>query len=432
MALSERDRRIAALAVPALGTLAIEPLYVLIDTGIVGHLGTTALGGLALASIVLTTLLAVFNFLAYGTTARAGFLVGAGDERGAASIAAQGLWLCVLIGVPLAAAIAVGAHALAVAVGGRAGPIAAAATTYLRISTLGIPAVLVALVGNGYLRARSDVRSPLKVAVVANVVNVVLELVFVYRLHWGVAGSAWGTVIAQLLAGIWFVVLMGRRIAASDAGLGLVPAELRRLLVAGRHLFVRTAALLATLAMATAVASRVSVPVLGGHQIAIQVHTFIGLALDAFAIPGQILVATRLGARDHVEARAVADRLIRLSMTAGGLVFVSLLVLAPVLPRLFSGDGRVRHVATVALVISALVEIPAAMAFVLDGILIGAGDFHFLQRSMLVGFGVFLPFAAAALAWPSLGIVGIWAGLLAWMLGRGGSNYIRYRRSDWA
>src|SRR5438105_790101 len=168
------DRRIAALAIPALGTLAIEPLYVLVDTAIVGRLGTIPLGGLALATTVLTTLLWAFNFLSFGTTARVAFLTGRADAEGAAGVAAQGLWLCVAIRIPLAAFVALGGRALASGLGGH-GATLAAATTYLRISALGMPAVLIALVGQGHLRGLSDTRTPLAVVLVANVLHVVLE-----------------------------------------------------------------------------------------------------------------------------------------------------------------------------------------------------------------------------------------------------------------
>ncbi|HEX2039519.1 MAG TPA: MATE family efflux transporter [Acidimicrobiales bacterium] len=430
MGLSERDRRIARLAVPALGTLAVEPLYVLVDTAIVGRLGTVPLGGLAVASAVLGTVLPVCNFLAYGTTARVAFLTGRGDRRAAASVAAQGLWLCALIGVPLAVALAVGTRPIVAVVGGE-GEIAAAARTYLLISCIGIPAVLVALVGHGYLRGVADTRTPLLVSVVANVVNLVLELVLVYGLELGVAGSAWGTVVAQVGAAAWFVGLLRRRLTVAEAPLGLVGAEARRLLLAGRHLFVRTASLLATMAVATAVAARVSPATLGGHQIALQVHLFVALALDAFAIPGQVLVGTLLGADDRAEARATSRRLLQLGLLGGVLVAVVLVATAPVLPTLFTHDPAVLDRARVALVIAGLVQLPGAVAFVLDGVLIGASDFRYLQWSMVVGLVVFLPFAVAVPAAPSLGIGGVWVGLLAWMLARAAANLARYRRGSW-
>jgi putative MATE family efflux protein len=428
--LSERDRRIARLAVPSLGTLAVEPLYVLVDTAIVGRLGTVPLGGLAVASAVLGTVLPVCNFLAYGTTARVAFLTGRGDRRAAASVAAQGLWLCALVGVPLAVALAVGTGPVVALVGGK-GEIAAAARTYLLISCIGIPAVLVALVGHGYLRGVADTRTPLLVALAANVVNLVLEVVLVYGFDLGVAGSAWGTVVAQVGAAAWFVVLLRRRLLDADAPLGFVGSEVRRLLSAGRHLFVRTGSLLATMAIATAVAARLGPAVLGGHQIALQVHLFISLALDGLAIPGQVMVGTLLGAGDRAEARATSHRLLQLGMVGGVAVAALLIVTAPVLPTLFTHDAAVVDQARIALTVAGLVQLPGAVAFVLDGVLIGASDFRYLQWSMVVGLVVFLPFAVIVPSAPSLGIAGVWVGLLAWMVARAVANLARYRRESW-
>ncbi len=425
-----RDRRIVGLAVPALGTLAIEPLYVLVDTAIVGRLGTVPLAGLAVASTVLTTLITVCNFLAYGTTARVAFLRGRGDHRGGASVAAQGLWLAVVIGLVLMAAVGLGGRGLATLVGGE-GAVLDAASTYLRISAVGIPFVLVALVGNGYLRGVANTRAPLVVVVAANVLNVVLELVLVYGFDLGVAGSAWGTVVAQLLAAVWFLVLIGRQVTGEGVGAAPVGEEIVRLLVAGRHLLVRTAALLVTLALATSAAARVGEATLAGHQIAIQVHTFLALVLDSLAIPGQVLVATSLGAGDVDEARAVSRRLVRLGIAIGAGVGTAVAAASWVLPHAFSGDSAVVERATLALVLVGAAQLPAAVAFVLDGVLIGSSDFKFLKWNMLAGLMVFLPFAGAVLRWHSLGIAGIWVGILAWMCFRAAANGMRFAGRAW-
>ena len=427
----ELDRSILRLAVPALFTLAVEPLYVLVDTAIVGHLGTVPLGGLALATTVLATVLWAFNFLAYGTTPRVAFLMGAGDERAAGGVAAQGLWLCVLLGVPLALLVLLGGHALANALGGH-GTILHAATTYLRISALSTPAVLVALVGQGYLRGLSDTVTPFRVVLVANVLNVVLEVVLVYGFHLGVAGSAWGTVIAQWLAAMWFIAMCGARIRAAGAALGPDRAEMVRLASAGRHLFVRTAALLAALALATAVAARVSAATLAAHQIAYQVFLFLALTVDALAIAGQAMVGTHLGGARHGEARAVAYRLGRLAVMAGAVIGVVLLALSPVLPHVFTSDPAVVHRATVALALLAAMQVPGAVAFVLgDGVLLGAGDYRFVKWSLVAALAVYLPFAGAVLAWHRLGIAGIWVGLIAWMATRAVLSAARIRGDQW-
>ncbi len=430
MSRRERDRRIVALAVPALGTLAVEPLYLLVDTAIVGRLGTVPLAGLAVASTVLTTLITVCNFLAYGTTARVAFLWGRGDHRGGATVAAQGLWLAAAIGLVLVVAVGLGGRWLARLVGGE-GAVLEVATTYLRISALGIPLVLVALVGNGYLRGVSDTRTPLLVVVVANAMNLMLEVVLVYGFDLGVAGSAWGTVVAQLLAAVWFLVLVGRRVASEGVAVSPVRSEIVRLLVAGRHLLMRTAALLGTLALATSTAARVGAATLAGHQIALQVHTFLALVLDSLAIPGQILVATALGAGEVDEARGVSRRLVRLGVVIGASVGLGVVVTSWALPHAFSGDPAVVDRATPALVLVGLAQVPAAIAFVLDGVLIGSSDFRFLKWNMLAGLVVFLPFALAVLRWHRLGIAGIWTGIVVWMLFRAAVNGARFRGHVW-
>lgn len=425
------DRRIVALAVPALGTLAVEPLYLLVDTAIVGRLGTVPLAGVALASTVLVSVVWVFNFLAYGTTSRVAFLVGRGQPRAGAEMAVQGLWLSLAIGAPLATAVLVGARPLAAVLGGD-GAVLDAAGTYLAISALGIPAVLVALVGNGYLRGVADTRTPLVVVVAANGVNVALELVFVHGLDLGVAGSAWSTVIAQYIAAGWFLLLLGRRIVATGAARSADPAGMGTLVSAGRRLFVRTAALLATMALATSVAARLGPATLAGHQIALQVHLFLAMVLDALAVPGQILVATALGAGDGAGAGTVSRRLCRIGTGLGLALGGATLLAAPVLPHLFTGDGVVADRATAALLVVAAAQVPSAVAFVLDGVLVGAADYGFLQWSLVAGLVLFVPVALAVTAWPVLGIVGLWAGLFGWMVFRAVANSVRFRATAWA
>ena len=206
---SPYDREILRLAVPALGALAAEPLYVLVDTAIVGHLGTTQLAALAIAATVMTTAFTVFNFLTYGTTAQVARLHGAGRERDAAHLGAQAQWLALLLGAVLVVAIA-GLAVPVVRLMGGEGDVADGAVTYLRIAALGAPAFMLASAGQGYLRGMGDLRTPLIILVAAHAVNVVLELLFVYGFDWGLAGSAWGTVIAQLGMGAAFVAVQLR------------------------------------------------------------------------------------------------------------------------------------------------------------------------------------------------------------------------------
>lgn len=423
MRLSELDRRIVSLAVPALGSLAIEPLYVLADTAIVGRLGTAPLAGLAIASTVLSTLVWISNALSFGTTTRVALLTGKGDEAGAASVTGQGLWLCVVFGVPAGALVAVLARPVASALGGK-GDVLEAAVTYLQISAVGIPFVLVSLLGYGWFRGLSDTRTPLKVVFGANAVNIALEVLFVYGLDWGVAGSAWGTVIAQVLSAAWFLSMGIARLRPP------VWDEMRRLLVIGRDLVIRTSALVGVLVLSTSVAARVSAATVAGHQIALTLFTFLALMVDALAITAQALIGTRLGGGDVDGAVAVSRRLLRIGagvgLVIGGLVAAS----APFLPHVFTADDAVADRATVALLFLGVLQVPAGIAFVLDGVLMGASDFRFLKWTTLAGALAFVPFAAAVLSDHGLGITVIWIGLLAWMTARAAVCAVRFSRTE--
>jgi putative MATE family efflux protein len=424
--LDTRDRRILALAVPALFTLAVEPLYVLVDTAIVGRLGTVPLAALALASTVLTTLLWAFNFLSFGVTTRVAFETGAGDAKAASGVAVQALWLAMAIGGALALIVAVAARPLASVLGGD-GETLRAAATYLHISAISMPAALVMIASNGVFRGWSDTRTPLAVVLVSNVVNVGLELLFVYGLDWGIAGSAWGTLVAQWLAAAWFLGLIGSSVRATGAVLRPAIAEARRLLSIGRHLVVRTAALLGALALATAAAGRVGTAALAGHQIAQQTFVFLALTVDALAVAAQALIGTASGAGDATGAEADGRRLLRLGVIVGGALTVAVIAGSPFLPHVFSSDPRVIHMATVALVALGVMQVPGAITFVLDGVLMGRSDFAFVKWVTLGALVIYAPIAAAVLVHPDFGLGVVWGGLVVWMSVRAVVNYVRFR-----
>jgi len=424
------DRAIWGLAIPALGTLAIEPLYRLADTAIIGRLGTIPLAGLALAATVLSTLVFLCGFLTTGTTARVAFLSGRGSDRAAAEVIPQVLWVAAALGVTLTALVVSLARPLAELVGGEPAVIDQA-VTYLRISGLAIPAILVAFVGNGWHRGRSDTRTPLAIVLVANVLNVVLDLFLVYGLDLGLKGSAIGTLVAQSVAGVWFLVLLVKAVIHHGAGVRPHRTELTRVLRVARQMGLRSAGLLATLALATAVASRISAASLAGHQIAFSVFLFLALSVDALAVAAQALVGTALGRSGVDEARAVGRRIIRMGVIVGAGLSAVVLVTSQVIPRLFSQDAAVIDRAGVALIGLAALQIPAAAAFVLDGVLEGASDFGFLQWALLGSMVPFLPFAFAVIQRPELGLAGLWAGLFAWVSTRAVLLGIRFRGEAW-
>lgn len=425
---SPHDREILSLALPALGALAAEPLYVLVDTAIVGHLGRPQLAALGLAGTVLAGAFTIFNFLTYGTTAVVARASGAGQQERAARLAVQALWLSLAIGVVLLVAAEAIAGPLLRGLGshGRSGHYA---LVYFRIGALGLPAALIALAGQGYLRGVSNLRRPLEIVVVANIANVVLEVLFVYGFHWGIAGSAAGTAIAQAGMGVAFVLeLLRPHVETRRPSLGAMAPMLR----VGRQIFVRTTALYASFLVAASVLARVGDAQLGAHQIATQLFFLLALLLDAVAIAGQVIVGRMLGAGDAEGAHEAALRMIAWSALLGALFAAALLPLGDVIPRAFSDDPAVIHQAKLVWVLFALMQPLAGVVFALDGILIGASDTAYLMWSMLAASClVYIPIALLSLRF-DWGIVGVWSGLVALLVARLTLLGVRFLGRRWA
>ena len=426
---SPYDRDIYRLALPAFGALVAEPLYRLTDTAVVGHLGTDELAGMTIANAVLATGFAVFIFLAYGTTQAVARLIGAGEHERAAHQAVQSLWLAVLLGIGLAAFLWVVSVPLVALLGGE-GAVADNALVYLRVSVLGLPVTFVILAGTGYLRGLQDTRTPLVVAVGTALVNLVLEVWWIFGLDFGIGASALSTVVAEVIAATVYVTMIRR--ATRQYGTSWRPD--RRVIAglgrAGVALFFRTAALRASFTLATAVAARIGTADLAAHQIAFEVMFLLALSLDAIAIAGQAMTGRFLGGEDAEAARAAGRRMIELSIVAGVVAGVLLASVSQVLPELFSDDPEVVALAGFLLLWVAALQPLNGLVFALDGILIGAGDLAFLAKAMLVALLVFAPAAVAVLVL-GLGIGWVWGSIALLMAARGTVLSARFASDRW-
>ena len=424
------DREILRLAVPALGALVAEPLYILCDTAVVGHLGTDQLAGLAVASSILLLLYSIFIFLAYGTTSAVARLLGADDEREAAHQAVQGMWLALAVGLVLVAVGAVAAPWLVSALGAR-GAVAANALVYLRLSLIGIPAQLVVLAGTGYLRGLQDTRTPLLVAVGSAVGNLALEVVLIYGLGFGIGASALSTVTAQLGSAAVYVWWVRRAVRRHQVRLGPHGPTLGRLAVVGGDLFIRTVSLRGALVVSTAVATRLGTVALAAHQIAFQIWNLLALALDAIAIAGQAMIGRFLGARDEASARRAGRRMLEWGLAAG-VVFAGLtMATRTVVPSIFTSDPAVVALTSFVLIFVAAMQPVNGVVFVLDGLLIGAGDLRYLAVAMLVPSALFVVLAFAVLA-DGLGIGWLWTALIVFMVARMAGLGWRWITGGWA
>ncbi len=422
------------LAVPALGALVAEPLFQLCDSAIVGHLGAAQLAGLGAAGAALATLVNVCIFLAYGTTSAVARRMGAGDRCGAVQQGIDGMWVAVLLGVAIAAVSVPLAGPIAGAFGASAAT-TGYAVTYLRISAAGVPAMLLVLAGTGILRGLQDTRVPLAVAAIGAVVNVVLNYLLVFPAGLGIAGSATGTVITQTGMGVAYAAVAVR--AARRYGAHLQPdwPGIRASAGASFALLVRTAALRIYLLIAVWIAARSGTAALAAHTVASNLWNTLALALDALAIAAQAIVGHALGAGDVAGARRATVRMCWYGAALGVVVGILVAVARPLYVPLFTPDHQVQLLLSGILLLVAVYQPVSGVVFVLDGVLIGAGDNRFLAVASIATTAVFVICAYAARAadggLPGKGLTALWLAIGAFMVARLVALSLRARSPAW-
>jgi putative MATE family efflux protein len=400
------DREILRLAVPALGALIAEPLFLLADSVMVGHLGEAPLAGLGIAGAILQSIIGLMVFLAYSTTPAVARWVGAGDRRTAVSVGFDGLWLAVGLGVILATLGWVTAPALVNAFGAEPA-VTRQAVIYLGISMAGLPAMLLVFAATGLLRGLQDTRTPLYVAGLGFAVNIVLNLWLIYGLGWGIAGSAVGTVLAQWGMAAVYLVIAGRH--ARSAGSPIRPhrAGLVRGAASGGWLFLRTVSLRAAMLLAVFAATSLGSSELAAFQVAMTLFATLAFALDALAIAAQALIGRALGARDVPSVRAVLRRCLEWGIGFGAVLGLAVVATSGVLGSVFTYDTAITSLLPPALIVLGLSVPLGAVVFVLDGVLIGAGDARYLALTGMVNLAVFVPLVALVLGLGASGAFGL-------------------------
>lgn len=427
-------REILRLAVPAFGALIAEPLFLLADSAIVGHLGVAQLAGVGLASAVLHTAVGLMVFLAYSTTPAVARAVGHGQLGKALAAGRDGVWLALLLGVALAVAGFWTADPL-VGLMGAEGEVRAFAVDYLRWSMPGLVAMLLIFAGTGVLRGLQDTRTPLLVATAGFGLNIVLNLWLVYGLGWSVAGSAAGTSLAQWAMAALYLVMVQRN--AARHGISLWPdwSGIRAMTRVGSWLMLRTLSLrIAILATVFVVTGQGTVN-LAAHQLAMTIFSFLAFALDALAIAAQALIGKELGASRPERARLLTRTMTRWGIGFGVVTGVVLAVAAPWAGALFTTDGGVQSALMYALWVLAAGQPIAGYVFVLDGVLIGAGDARYLAVAGVVNLAVYLPLlvaVAAAGMSSDAGLVWLWVAFaLGYMSARAVTLGVRARSDHW-
>ena len=425
-----QDAEIFRLALPAFGALVAEPLFLLADSAIVGHLGTAQLAGLGIAATILQSGVSLCVFLAYGTTAAVARRLGAGDRAGALRLGVDGLWLAGLLG----AALALAGFLTAETVVGWFGAEPEAqehAVTYLRVSMAGLPAMLGVFAMTGLLRGLQDTKTPLFVAVAANLINVALNYTLVYGLDMGIAGAALGTVLAQWASVLVYVFVVQRALREDGVALGFSLTGVGSSFRASAPLFVRNLSMRVVIILSAAVAASFGSAELAAHQVAFAIYTALALGLDAVAIAGQALVGRYLGAGDLRGARRASDRMVELSVLFGVVLGFVIFAGRDLISPLFTPDPEVQMALSGVLVILAVFQPAAGWVFALDGVLIGAGDARFLAAGATLSTIVFAPLAAVVMA-ADLGLDALWLAIGAWVLVRLALLVWRARGEAWA
>jgi putative MATE family efflux protein len=420
-------KRVLGLAVPALGVLAAEPLYVLVDTAVVGHLGALPLAGLALGGVLLTLVSTQLTFLSYGTTARTARLHGAGRRAEAVSEGVQATWLAIAVGLVVLAAGQLFAAPVARALAGDA-QIAEQAASWLRIALFGAPLILITMAGNGWMRGVQDVVRPLRYVLAGNGISAVLCPILVYPVGWGLEGSAVANVVAQVISAGLFLRALRRERVPLRPQFSVIRAQLGM----GRDLVLRSLAFQACFVSAAAVAARTSTAAVAAHQVVLQLWTFLSLVLDSVAIAAQSLVGAALGAGSARQAQGMAGQITRYGLVFGCVLGVLFAAVSQVLPRVFTADAGVLAEIPHAWWFFVALQPVAGIVFALDGVLLGAGDAAFLRTATL-GSAVlgFLPLIWASLGF-GWGLAGIWTGLSVFMVLRLVAVVTRWRSGNWA
>ena len=418
-----------SLAASAFVVLAAEPLYVLIDTAVVGHLGSVPLAGLGVGAALMTLVVIIGTFVEYGTTGRAARWFGAGDRDAAVNEGVQASWLAAALGLAVVVIAELLAHPMTALLAGSNAAAVHAAESWFRIAVLGVPGILLVLAGNGWMRGVQETRAPVRIVLLANGLSALASPLLVYPLHLGLDGSAIANVGAQGVGSLLFVRALRR---AAKKGVRPRWDIMRRQLVVGRDLILRQVGFQVAFLSAAGVASRMGTAQIGAHQIALQLWEFTALLLDSFAIAAQSLVGAALGSEDESVARTTAWQVARYGLWAGSVFGAILAAGWQLIPAAFTSAPAVRTQAHLLWPWFAGMQPFAGVVFALDGVLIGAGDVAFLRTITLVaGVGAFAPINVAALHW-HWGIGGVWAGLAAFIAVRFAGMVWRTRSGRWA
>jgi putative MATE family efflux protein len=420
------NRAILRLAIPALGTLAIDPLLTLIDTVFVARVGVDELAALGVDTAILGFVFFGFNFLAYATTPLVAQALGRGNQAEARRWVGDALVLAVILGLVAALIVEILAPWF-VGLMGAGEEVAGPAVAYLRIRGIATPAVLLVTAGHGAFRGYQDTRTPLRVAVGINAINLVVDPLLIFVVGLGLEGAALGTVIAQWAGAIWFLRLIrSRGMADRPAGLRKAIPTILALARNGVLVSIRTGFLLFGLTFAAATATRLGPADIAAHQVVMQVWLLAAMIADSFAIAGQAMVAEAVGVGDATGVNRLSGRLLGWGTATGVALMGAFILGGPAIEYLVE-DPTVAAVAVSAAAVAGWTMPIGAPVFVADGVFFGLLAFGTIIMSTALGAIVLVTLISLTSLGDSLD--GIWWAIGAMLAARGLVFVFGYRRA---
>lgn len=422
-------REILMLALPALGVLAANPLYLLLDTAVVGRLGTAQLAALAAGAAIQSTVTTQLTFLSYGTTARSSRFFGAGQRDKAVAEGVQATWVALGVGALLALIVGLFAQPLAQALASDY-ETSVRAAQWMRVAVFAVPLTLAIMAGNGWMRGVQNTKLPFYLTLCGLIPGAILLPILVGR--YGLVGSAVSNVIGMGITAALFVVVLVRENARYGGSWAPRWSVIKRQLVLGRDLILRSLSFQVSLLAAAAIAGRIGVVALAAHQLMLQLWNFLTLVLDSLAIAAQTLTGSALGRGGAQQARAVGLKVLKYSMVFAVALSAVFAVFAVPIQTLFTSDPDVVDTLRVPWFLLIGMILVGGAVFALDGVLLGAADAAFLRNLTLFSLlGVALPIilAAGAFGW---GLTGIWVGQLGQVVARLIGVVWRFRSMRWA
>ncbi|EMS63978.1 MATE efflux family protein 2, chloroplastic [Triticum urartu] len=420
--LDEVGMDILGIAVPAVLALAADPVTALVDTAFVGHIGSVELAAVGVSISVFNLVSKLFNvpllnvttsFVAEQQAVDAKYS-GVGERDGVSSTREQAsekrkflpavstsLALAAGIGLMEMVALIVGSGTLMDIVGIPVdSPMRAPAEQFLTLRAYGAPPVVVALAAQGAFRGFMDTKTPLYAVVAGNLVNAILDAIFIFPLGLGVSGAALATVTSEYLAA--FILLWKLNNELILFSWNVIGSDIIRYLK-------------------SALAARQGPVPMAGYEISLQVWLTISLLNDALALAGQALLASEYAKGNYKQARLVLYRVLQIGGVTGLALAATLFLGFGYLTLLFTDDPAVLDVAQSGVWFVTITQPINAIAFVFDGLYYGVSDFGYAAYSTVLFLSPLLLFAGVVasafllVVGPNFGLGGVWAGLTLFM-----------------